>query len=177
MNLHELFTYKGGILFWNVRPLSHFSAARHMNRSNTMWAGKAAGNISSPKNQNRQSYIFINTAHKVYMAHRVVWEMHNGEIKDGYEIDHINGIGTDNRIENLRIVSHSENMKNLPTYKNNKSGTTGVSWQVSSGKWIVTIRSNGKNINLGRYESIEEAKTVREEANIKYKYHNNHGRI
>lgn len=46
------------------------------------------------------------------LIHRLVWETFNGEIHQGYEIDHINNIRDDNRLENLRCVTHKENMHN-----------------------------------------------------------------
>lgn len=47
--------------------------------------------------------------------HRVIWYYFNGEIPESYEIDHINGIKTDNRLENLRLVTPKENMNNPVT--------------------------------------------------------------
>lgn len=46
-------------------------------------------------------------------VHRVVWEVHNGPVPEGLEIDHINRDKTDNRISNLRAVTHAANMKNI----------------------------------------------------------------
>lgn len=53
------------------------------------------------------------------LQHRIVWETFNGDIPTGYEIDHINTIKTDNRLENLRICTKSENMLNPLTRKRN----------------------------------------------------------
>lgn len=47
-----------------------------------------------------------------FLGHRVIWVYFNGEIPEGYEIDHINTITDDNRLENLRLVTHKENMNN-----------------------------------------------------------------
>jgi hypothetical protein len=48
---------------------------------------------------------------KTYMVHRLVWmEKHHSFIPDGFEINHINGVKSDNRIENLELVTHTENM-------------------------------------------------------------------
>ncbi|WIL01678.1 hypothetical protein LGFCKLCI_00078 [Klebsiella phage vB_KpnM_SCNJ1-Y] len=64
----------------------------------------------------------------------------NGEIEEGMEIDHINGIKTDNRIENLRCVDRFVNCKNASIRKDNTSGATGVSYNVAKGKWIVQVQ-------------------------------------
>jgi hypothetical protein len=66
------------------------------------------------------------------LTHRIVWEILNGEIPDGLYIDHIDGNGLNNRIENLRLVTHAQNCSNLGKNKNNKTGYTGVAKTVKS---------------------------------------------
>lgn len=59
-------------------------------------------------------------------VHRIVWELFNGSIPDGLCIDHIDGDTSNNKIENLRLVTHKENMRNAKRSKGNKSGVNGV---------------------------------------------------
>ena len=59
-------------------------------------------------------------------VHRVVWELFNGKIPDGLCIDHIDGNTSNNKIENLRLLTHKENMRNTKKSKGNKSGVNGV---------------------------------------------------
>lgn len=121
-------------------------------------------------------YILIRIDSVLYKAHRIVWIMHNDEIQDDMQIDHINGIPYDNRIENLRLVSNSENNKNKTVRKGNKSGINGVVWLKRDNKWLATIMVNGKNISLLRTTSKEEAINARKEAEIKYGFHSNNNR-
>lgn len=58
--------------------------------------------------------------------HRIVWEMFNGVIPDGYEIDHINGVRDDNRIENLRLATRGQNSQNHKVHSHSKSGIKGI---------------------------------------------------
>lgn len=90
-------------------------------------------------------------------------------------IDHINHDKTDNRIENLRQVTHSENHKNRK-YRKNTSGCTGVNIYKRTGKWIVTIAIEGVGTNLGYYSDFFEACCVRKSAEVQHGYHLNHGR-
>lgn len=92
--------------------------------------------------------------------HRVLWLMLEGEIAQGKLIDHINGNSHDNRISNLRLCSHAENMRNRKCHSNNQTGLKGVYKEVTRGKvkpWRAQIRTKGKKINLGRFESAEDA--------------------
>lgn len=76
--------------------------------------------------------LYINR--KLYRTHRIVWELHNGKIPKGMQIDHINGVRSDNRIENLRIVTNKINSQNRGKRSSNTSGVTGVYFQtVKSG--------------------------------------------
>jgi len=64
-------------------------------------------------------YISNSTKLGCKLQHRIVWETFNGDIPTGYEIDHINTIKTDNKLENLRVCTKSENMLNPLTRKRN----------------------------------------------------------
>jgi len=104
-----------------------------------------------------------------YMSHRIVWEIFNSKIPEGMYIDHINRDSMDNRIENLRLVTNSENARNRGTLSKNKSGKQGVS-KTKCGKWIATIRNDGKQVYLGAYRNKISAIDARVEAEKIYGY-------
>jgi hypothetical protein len=91
-------------------------------------------------------------------------------------IDHINGDRSDNRITNLRSVSHSGNTKNAKRRGDNLSGMTGVSFFRPKGTWRARINHNGETILLGYFRTYEEAVAARKAAEKIYEYHENHGR-
>jgi len=132
-------------------------------------AGIVAGTI------NNCGYRVIFIKNKFYLAHRLIWLMFFGAMPPN-EIDHINGIRHDNRIENLRSVSHSENTKNQTIRTNNKSGVTGVHLHKGTGKWRARIQVNGVFKSLGLFERLEDAKEARINAMEKYGFHKNHGK-
>jgi hypothetical protein len=101
---------------------------------------------------------------KVWLAHRVIWEAFNGEIPDGFQINHIDGNKANNRIENLRAATKEENCQNQKVRSTNTSGCKGVKWNSVSKKWQVGICKNYKNIHLGMYEDLELASLVAMEA-------------
>ena len=83
-------------------------------------------------------------------------------------VDHINRDPSDNRKQNLRICTQSENTMNLSIKSNNTSGVTGVSFDKKSSKWSVRIKVGEKRLNLGFFDNFEEAVKVRTEAELKY---------
>lgn len=85
-----------------------------------------------------------------------------------FDVDHINHNIIDNRKENLRIVTRSQNQMNMQGRSNNTSGVTGVIFNKSANKWAVAIQKNKKRIHLGVFENFDEAVKVRKEAEIKY---------
>jgi len=87
--------------------------------------------------------------------HRLVYIYHHGVLPD--EVDHINGVKVDNRIENLRACSRSQNKANAPKLVTNKSGYKGVSLCKRRGKWKATICYNYKQHWLGYFDDPEEA--------------------
>ena len=88
-------------------------------------------------------------------VHRVVFAMSNGVWPDG-EVDHIDGNRLNNRPENLRVVSRSENAMNQRRARaDNQSGLLGVTF--NAGAWAARISAAGKVRYLGRYPSPESA--------------------
>jgi hypothetical protein len=101
-------------------------------------------------------YLVARLGNETFMSHRIAWVISNGMIPDGMEIDHIDGNRLNNRIENLRLVSHSGNMKNVGIKRSNTSGITGVTI-TKDGSYRARVRSNGVYILDVRCTTIEEA--------------------
>ena len=92
-------------------------------------------------------------------------------------MDHINGNPTDNRLVNLRAATQSTNMRNRRISKNNTSGFHGVYWDKVKNTWRVQIQVDGKHKYLGRHKELDDAVRARKQAEVKYGYHENHGRV
>jgi hypothetical protein len=91
-----------------------------------------------------------------YLAHRVAWFWVYNEWPKG-EIGHINLERSDNRIDNLRDVSHSINQHNGRPYKNNKSKLKGVTYLKAKKKWMAQIQRDKKHFYLGLYKTAQKA--------------------
>ena len=87
--------------------------------------------------------------------HRVCWLFAHGEIDDTLDIDHINGIGNDNRLCNLSLGTTRENLQNLECHRNGK--LCGATWVKRKEKWQAKIRINGKHKHLGYFSTEIEA--------------------
>jgi len=90
--------------------------------------------------------------YKRLLMHRVVINA-----PDNMQVDHKFGDKLDNRKENLRLCTASQNQGNSATGKNNTSGYKGVVWHTKAGKWNGQIRIRGKKIHLGTYVDKSEA--------------------
>ena len=107
-------------------------------------------------------HISVSIGNSRYLVHRLIWKLSTGEDPGKYQIDHINGNRTDNRIENLRKVTHQQNgMHRSNPQINSRSGVIGVCWRKSSNKWEATIHHNGKSIFLGLHKTKEGAIAAR----------------
>jgi hypothetical protein len=130
--------------------------------SNRTKAGSPCGaNIDS------KGYFRVCFDKKQYRAHRIAWAIFYGE-EPKKQIDHINGRKTDNRINNLRLATNTENSRNASISKNNTSGKTGVTYHKSAKKWLAQITVNRKNRYLGIFDSKEDAIKKRNEAELLY---------
>ena len=98
-----------------------------------MRAGNEAGSITG-SNGYWQVRLTINGNRQLYLCHRIIIELHDNEITEGLQVDHINGNPVNNRISNLRIVTQSVNLRNKKRYSDNSSGITGVKL-TQSGKY------------------------------------------
>tara|TARA_R110000737_G_C14381721_1_gene450659 strand:+ start:138 stop:686 length:549 start_codon:yes stop_codon:yes gene_type:complete len=163
-----------GVLTWKPRTPdlfneSKYSADRLCTRWNTRLAGKFA--LYTISDGYKTGRIF----NRNYKAHRVIWAMVHGKWPAD-QIDHINGIRGENRIENLREVTNAENMRNAAMPRINTSGVVGVHWYEKNGRWVAQIKANGKTKHLGSFIDKADAIAARAAAEIEYGYHENHGR-
>ena len=117
-------------------------------------------------------YLFANINKKKVYLHRFIYEDFHGPIPDGLFIDHINMVRHDNRIENLRLVTGSQNQQNRLCQKNSTTGAKGVSWHKGKCKFMAKIKLHGKASHLGYFDTIEEAKTAYAVAASKLHTHN-----
>lgn len=105
----------------------------------------------------KKGYLTVSIEGKKFLLHRLVWMFHYGAFPK-QQIDHINGIKTDNRIENLREANDSENQQNQKKPPaSNTSGFLGVTKYKKRDNWVAGIKINGKRINLGYFDTPEEA--------------------
>ena len=114
---------------------------------------------------------------KTFAWHRVIYKMHHGSFDESLHIDHINGDKKDNSIQNLRLVTPSDNHKNQKLSRHNTSGRIGISWQSARNKWEAYITSGGKLHKLGRFTELKDAIEARAKAEMSLGFHQNHGRI
>jgi len=103
-----------------------------------------------------------------YKAHRLAYYMYHGIDPRNNDIDHEDRNGLNNKINNLRLATRSDNCKNRSIAENNTSGVTGVTWNKKRRKWATQIKMNGKQKYLGYFVNKEDAIQARKEAEKKY---------
>lgn len=120
------------------------------------WSVNSKGYIIAPS---------LNDDRKIIKMHRLILDC-----SDGYDVDHIHGKETryDNRKENLRIATRSQNNMNKGLQSNNTSNITGVSWHKGIARWQAYINIDRKRIYLGAFTNFDEAVNVRRQAEEKY---------
>ena len=139
-DLHEWFDYdhETGDLCWKKKPANNVKVGVPIQAKNT------------------SGYLHVGFQRKVYVLHRLIWLMHYGEWPES-EIDHINCIKTDNRLENLRLATQGQNRSNMPKKGGKTSSYKGVCWKKSNKCWTAQISHEGKCIWLGHFQTEEAA--------------------
>jgi len=147
--LREVFNYEEstGVFTYRVRT------------GNRVKVGMVAGT-------NKGGYIRIYFRGVGYRAHRLAWVYVFGQAPSDC-VDHINGITSDNRIANLRLVSVAENNQNRAHTPPKSSGLRGVNFDPDGSKWRARIYVNRKPINLGRFDKKKDAAAAYAEAKRK----------
>lgn len=118
-------------------PLANFLIRRN---------GKEVGNVVKNSKGYDKEYVRVTWQQagkrKSAYAHRIVWELHNGPVPEGMFIDHINGDGLDNRIENLRLATRTQNMYNRKCNAGKKDGLPkGII--INHGKYTARVTVDG----------------------------------
>ena len=122
--------------------------------------GQSVGSV------NGNGYEVIWVEGKKMQVHRAVFLMHHGYLPDS--VDHIDGNKLNNRVENLRDATLSQNQHNSKLRKDNKSGIKGVHWYKQTQKWKVELKVNGKTKHIGCFKELGDAKNAIEEARKQY---------
>lgn len=170
--LKECLTYfpDTGKFIWNERPRNHFKCDLSFKAFSSRYLGKECGTLNK-----RHKYTYVRIDVNRYRIHRLAFLYMNGEMpKD--QVDHINHDRQDNRWSNLRETSSKENSRNQSKRINNTSGHTGVYFDKNLNKWRAGIMIERTTVHLGQFENIEDAVRVRKSAEIKYGFHENHGK-
>lgn len=160
MNWHEIFSYDAatGRLLWRAGK-----------KGRGCVEGREAGTTE-------RGYRCIRLLGKKTYAHRVIWEMFHGPIPEGMQIDHMNGVRSDNRIENMRLVTQQENLKNTRLRDSNTAGVPGIT-ALPGGRFRARIGTGGgSTAYLGAFNTKADAVLARKEAERRFGYHANHGR-
>lgn len=174
--LRQLLRYESdtGLLFWEERPVEMFIGGKYSpERRAASWNSRCAG---------REAFTYVNSAgyrtgainDTLLLAHRVIWAIHYG-IWPEHDVDHIDGDKLNNRIANIRDVPQAVNTRNAVGKSNNTSGVTGVSFRPDRGKWRARIMIDYREINLGHFDTLEEATIAREAALKQYDFTDRHG--
>lgn len=121
-------------------------------------SGERAGTVASSLNATT-GYVRIRALGKQFLAHRLAWAFVNGAKPSGC-LDHINCDKTDNRIENLREATVSQNMHNRGIQRNNSTGFKGVYFHKRAQKYTAQIKVSGKKIYLGTFDTALDAHTA-----------------
>lgn len=144
----------------DYNPETGFFTWRCRSESTRGWnpgfAGKQVGGIArcGPR-----SYISIGIDNVRYRAHRLAWLYVHGKWPSG-DIDHKDGNGLNNKLDNLRDVTRTLNLINGARYCTNSSGVSGVTWDAVRGKWHAKIYCSYQQYFIGRFTNLADAEAA-----------------
>ncbi len=157
--LHDCFELDGDCpsgLRWKTRSAQFFISPDHCKAINKQYEGRPAGTKTSV------GYYVVRVMRKIYLSHRIVYALKNHTVDlRGLIIDHIDRNKGNNRVENLRLVTFSENVTNLDREtkaisSKNTSGTTNIYFNNLKRRWVVKFYLKGVQKRKS-FKSFEEA--------------------
>lgn len=159
-----------GIFRWKYRDRRYCASDGSHKGWNKKYAGKTCFNTV-----NAEEYHIGCIFGQNYYAHRVAWAYVTGQWPNG-EIDHDNGIRSDNRFVNLYDGTRQINGLNQGMKSTNTSGVTGVRFHKAQKRWVASIRFESILYNLGSYRNFDDAVEARLEAEHNFGFHAKHGK-
>jgi len=154
--------------YFNYSPLTGQVTWKKKRPGRASKVGEEAGTVST--HRLGCSYRALTLFQKKLYAHRVAWLLTYGEIPEGLCIDHIDGDGLNNRLENLRVATLSDNQRNSRAPRRSSSGHMSIHHY----KGGLTVQVAGKYI--GFFQCMNEAIQARDKAQKAMGFHPNHGR-
>lgn len=130
-NLRDVFEYRDGYLYWK-------SGLKRANDGSIRQypEGAVAGGFGS------KGYWQVSYKNRKYLAHNVVWELHNGPVPEGFTVDHRDRNPTNNRIENLRLATKTQQSANTKKWSLSKTASRWkgvIAWR-KPGKWRLFVK-------------------------------------
>ncbi|UYL86596.1 HNH endonuclease [Arthrobacter phage RadFad] len=114
----------------------------------------------------------------VVLAHRFAWELENGPVPDGMDLDHTCHTPACVRPSHLRPVNNKQNHENFKgAFSTSGTGVRGVSWDKRRGLYRATVTHNYKQHMVGRFETIEEASAAVQAKRLELFTHNTLDRL
>lgn len=169
--------WKPVVGFEGLYEISSLGRVKSLNRKAKIWGGniRTVNERILKPGLGSHGYLTVNLSRngkfKVCTIHRLVARAFLKEFSEELEADHIDGDRMDNSSENLRMVTPSQNHKGFRKQcESNTSHYRGVCFDKSRGKWISSIKPNGKHIFLGRFEREISAAVAYNIAAEKYGY-------
>jgi hypothetical protein len=135
-----------------VQELFEYRDDGHLIRKKSAGSAKA-GSVSASIDAKGYSRTVVDGQN--LLTHRVIWVYHNCNLPK--QLDHIDGNPMNNKIENLRPASMSENQRNAKVRANNKSGYKGVYFHKTRKSYVAQIRLHGKPVRLGVFANPIDA--------------------
>ncbi len=139
----------------NTAEIYHYLIDKLYYDQGSFYKKNSDGTLKSIGSLDPSGYMRMWIKSKLYYVHRLVWLLFNKDWPSD-QIDHINGVRTDNRIDNLRMATHDQNMQNRKSaHSNSLTGVLGVSFTGTS--YRARIYKNNKTICIGNYSTLQEA--------------------